>query len=70
MTHKSPPSLPCWILEPMIDSHTLYSAMGDFEERLHGIAAEKGRFKACLFFCARLALLLPAFIKNFFILEY
>jgi hypothetical protein len=44
--------------------------MGDFEERFHGIAAEKGCFKACLFFCAQPALLLPAFLKNFFILEY
>jgi putative ABC transport system permease protein len=66
MTHKSPPSLPSWILERMIDSHTRYSAMGDFEERFHGIADEKGRFKACLFFWSQLALLLPAFLKNFF----
>ncbi len=66
MTHKSPPSLPSWLLERMIDSHTRYSAMGDFEERFHIIADEKGRFKACLFFWAQLGLLLPAFLKNFF----
>lgn len=65
MTDKSPPSLPSWIIERMIESHIRYSAMGDFEERFHGIAAEKGRFKACLFLWAQLALLLPAFLKNF-----
>jgi len=49
----------------MIDSDTRYSAMGDFEERFHGIADEKGRLRACLFFWAQIILLLPAFLKNF-----
>lgn len=62
---KPPPSLLAWLLGRMIDSDTRYSAMGDFEERFHGIAAEKGRLKACLFFWAQLILLLPAFLKNF-----
>jgi len=62
---KSPPSLLAWLLGRMIDSDTRYSAMGDFEERFHGIADEKGRLKACLFFWAQLILLLPAFLKNF-----
>jgi hypothetical protein len=54
----------------MIDSHTCYPGMGDFEERFHCTAAEKGCFKACLFFWEKPALLLLAFIENFFILEY
>ncbi len=64
MKRKSPPFFLAWLLGCMIDSDTRYSAMGDFEERFHGIADEKGRLRACLFFWAQIILLLPAFLKN------
>jgi len=62
---KPPPSLLAWLLGRMIDSDTRYSAMGDYEERFHGITDEKGRLRACVYFWAQLILLLPAFLKNF-----
>jgi putative ABC transport system permease protein len=65
MMQKPPSSFLVWVLERMIDSDARYSAVGDFEERFHGIAAEKGRLRACLFLWAQLILLFPTFIKNF-----
>ena len=64
MRNISPPKFAAWILERMLDPQVRYSGLGDFEEKFHAIANQKGLFKARIFYWMQIVILTPSFSKN------